>query len=101
MPDPLELPGMRRSIIPLVSPGDSLVNKLVAHRFPGLATVVGALDHLTEPAAALGCIQPIRIDGRSFNMKELPARKVRSGDFPLLAFTVGGKDESTLPRPYE
>src|SRR5260370_28127347 len=101
MPDALELPWMRRPIIPLVSAGDSVVNKLVAHRFPGLATVVGALDHLTEPAAALGCIQPIRIDRRSLKMKELPARKVRSGDIPVLAFAIGGGGESTPPPAHQ
>src|SRR5260370_38860799 len=100
MPDALELPWMRRPIIPLVSAGDSVVNKLVAHRFPGLATVVGALDHLTEPAAALGCIQPIRIDRRSLKMKELPARKVRSGDIPVLAFAIGGEGGNTPRRAY-
>ena len=53
MPDALELPGMRRAVVPLVSAGDAVVGELVAHRLPGLAAVIGALDHLPEPAAAI------------------------------------------------
>src|SRR5436190_13416988 len=101
MPDALKLPWMWRPIVPLVSARDSIVNKLVANRFPGFSSVVRALDHLAEPAAALRSIQAVRIHGRSFKMKELPAGKVRSGDFPFVAFTVCGKDESTLPRAYQ
>ena len=40
MPDALELPGMRRAVVPLVSAGDAVVDELVAHRLPGLAAVV-------------------------------------------------------------
>jgi hypothetical protein len=40
MPDALELPGMRRAVVPLVRAGDAVVDELVAHRLPGLAAVV-------------------------------------------------------------
>ena len=53
MPDPLELPGMRRAVVPLVRAGDAVVDELVAHRLPGLAAVVGALDHC--PNQPLDC----------------------------------------------
>ena len=53
MPDSRELPGVRRAVVPLVSGGDAVVHELVTHRLPGLATVVGALDQLPEPAAGL------------------------------------------------
>ena len=41
---------MRRAVVPLVGPGHAVVGELVAHRCPGLAAVVGALDQLAEPA---------------------------------------------------
>ena len=40
MPDALELPGMRRAVVPLVRAGDAVVDELVADRLPGLAAVV-------------------------------------------------------------
>src|SRR5271165_1051134 len=73
MPDALELPGMGRAVVPLVRAGDAVVHELVAHRLPRLAAVAGALDLLPEPAAALRCIQPVRIDGRALEMVDLPA----------------------------
>jgi hypothetical protein len=53
MPDPGELPGMWRSVVPLVSPGHTVVAEFITYRLPGLATVVGALDELPEPAVGL------------------------------------------------
>ena len=93
MPDALELPGMRRAVVPLVRAGDAVVDELVAHRLPGLAAVVAALDHLPEPAAGLRGVDPIRIDGRAFEMIDLPAAEERAVDVPLLALAVGGQDE--------
>jgi hypothetical protein len=63
MPDSLELPGVRRAVIPLVRAGDAVVDELVTTRFPRFATVVGALDQLAEPTAALRRVQPIRVSG--------------------------------------
>ena len=51
MPDSLELPRVRRAVVPLVRAGVALVDELVAHRLPRLAAIVGALDQLPEPAA--------------------------------------------------
>ena len=65
MPDALELPGMRRAVVPLVRAGHAVVGELVADRFPGLAAVVGTLDQLPEPTARLRGIQPVRIDAAS------------------------------------
>ena len=80
MPDALELPGMRRAVVPLVRAGDAVVDELVAHGLPGLAAVVAALDHLPEPAAGLRGVEPIRIDGRAFQMIDLPAAEERAVD---------------------
>ena len=96
MPDALELPGVRRAVVPLVRAGDAVVHELVAHRLPGLAAVVGALDHLPEPAAGLRRIQPIRVGGRSFEVIDLPARKVGAADVPSLALSVRRQDERAL-----
>ena len=48
MPDPLELPRVRRPVVPLVGAGGAVVGELVAHRLPGRAAVIGALDHLSR-----------------------------------------------------
>ncbi len=53
MPDSRELPGVLRTIVPLVSAGDTIVRELVTDRLPRLATVVGALDYL--PCQPLDC----------------------------------------------
>ena len=44
MPDALELPGVRRAVVPLVRAGNAVVDEFVAHRLPGLAAIVRALD---------------------------------------------------------
>ena len=98
MPDALELPGMRRAVVPLVRAGDAVVDELVAHRLPRLAAVVGALDQLPEPAAGLRRVQPVRIDGRALQVIDLPAREVRAADVPLLALAVRRQDERALAR---
>src|SRR5262245_57551436 len=53
VPDSLELPWARRTVVPLVSSGVSDICKLIAHRFPCLAAIVRSLDQLSEPAAGL------------------------------------------------
>ena len=98
MPDALELPGVRRAVVPLVRAGDAVVHELVADRLPGLAAVVGALDHLPEPAAGLRRVQPIRVGGRSLEVVDLPAREVRAADVPPFALAVRRQDERALAR---
>ncbi len=101
MPDALELPGVRRAVVPLVRAGDAVVDELVADRLPGLAAVVGALDQLPEPAAGLRRIQPIRIDGRSLEVVDLPAPEVGAADVPPFALAVRRQDERALPRTHQ
>src|SRR5687768_3594479 len=96
MPDSLELPGVRRAIVPLVSAGNAVVFELVADRLPCLSTVVGTLDLLSEPSGVLRRIEPIRIRGGPFVMDELPAHEVRLADVPSLALSVRRHDECTL-----
>ena len=96
MPDALELPGMRRAVVPLVRAGHAVVDELVADRLPRLAAVVGALDHLPEPAAGLRRIDAIRVDGRSLEVIDLPAAEVRAADVPLLALAIGRQDKRAL-----
>src|SRR5437016_3909702 len=68
---------------------------------PRLATVVGTLDDLAEPAAGLRRIQPIRVSRRAFEVINLPARKVGAADLPPIAFAVRGQDERALLRAYQ
>src|SRR5712692_7533502 len=120
MPNALELPGMLRAVVPLMSgeglPGlrGGVVHELVALAFggsrwlsvlfarrrpwlcPGFAAVIGALDDLPEPAAALRSIDAIRVGGRALQVIQLPAGKVGTAYFPLFALTVGCQDESAF-----
>src|SRR5437868_2817246 len=96
MPDPLELPGVLRAVVPQVRAGRSVVNELVADRLPGLSTVIRALDHLPEPAAGLRRIDPVRVNGRALEMIDLPACEVRSTDLPSFALSIRSQDERTL-----
>ena len=97
MPDSLELPGVRRAVVPLVSAGHAVVHELVAHGLPRLAAVARALNLLPEPAAGLRRIESIRIDGRSLQMVDLPAGEVRTADLPLFTLAVRCHDERALP----
>src|ERR1017187_8185961 len=98
MPDALELPGVLRAVVPLVSAGNSIVLELVTDRLPRLATVVRALDHLPEPAAGLRRVQAVRVDGRALEVVDLPTRKIRDIDIPLLALGVRCQDKCALAR---
>src|SRR5205823_335284 len=73
-----------------------VVRERVAHRLPRLATVVGALDHLPEPAAGLRRIQSIRVDGRALQVVDLPASKVGTTDIPPFALAIRCQDERAL-----
>src|ERR1700687_151308 len=64
VPDSLELEGTRRPVIPLMCAGFAVVGELALHRLPCLAAVVGALDHLPEPARILRGVQPGRVGRR-------------------------------------
>src|SRR2546425_10442166 len=49
MPHSLELPGMRRPVVPLVGARFAFIDEFVVHRRPGLAAIVGSLDLLPKP----------------------------------------------------
>src|SRR5579872_373011 len=98
MPDAGELPGTLRAVVPLVRAGDAVVRELVAHRLPGLAAVVGALDLLPEPPAGLRQIEPVRIGGRPLDVVDLPPRKVGAADVPVFALSIRRQDERALAR---
>src|SRR5262249_40047757 len=83
-------------VVPLVRAGDAIVHELVTHWLPRLATVVGALDQLPEPAAGLRRIQPIRVSRRTLEVVDLPARKVGATDVPPFALGVRRQDERAL-----
>src|SRR5689334_3504124 len=92
---------MRAAVIPGVRTRHAVVGELVADGRPRLPAVVGARQHLAEPAVALRHVDAIRIRGRSLHMVDLPAREMRTGDLPLLALAVGGENERALLRPDE
>src|SRR5258706_16467218 len=122
MPHAFELPRMLCAVIKLMS-GERLpafrarvVHELVAlglwrslgrcplawwcsRLCPSLASIIRALNDLPEPAARLRRVQPVRVRRRSFDVVNLPARKVRTAHVPLLALSIRGQHERTLPRP--
>src|SRR3972149_8070078 len=122
MPDALELPRVRRAVVPLVRGQRfagfrrSVVNELVAHalghavrgggRFscgcsglvPCLAAVIRTLNDLTEPTARLRSIDSIWIYTGSLEMVDLPPRKVRTADVPVLALPVRRQNECPFAR---
>src|ERR1017187_10015266 len=98
MPHPLEFPRVLGAVIPLMR-GEgfagfwrAVIDELIARalhglgprlyvasgRLPRLAAVVGALDDLPEPAAALRCINTIGISRRTLEMVEFPPREMRT-----------------------
>src|SRR6185436_18185726 len=83
---------------PLMRAGDSVIDELVIHRFPGLAAIARTLDQLSEPAAALRRIQAVLVGGRAFDVIHLPAREVRTTDVPFLALAVRLQNERALAR---
>src|SRR5690349_3562853 len=84
MPDPGELPGMWRAVVPLMRTRDPVVAEFVSHRLPGLTAVVGPLDLLAEPAGRLGQIKPVGVRGRALGVIDLPAPEMRAADIPVL-----------------
>src|SRR5262252_3925329 len=125
MPDTLELPRMLRAVVELMGRerfarlSRGIVDKLVAFPFrrsagtrgrlagrssrlvPGFAAIVGALDDLPEPAAGLGCVDAVRIGGRSFQVIHLPSREVRTVNLPVFAFAIGGQNKCAFARAYK
>ena len=101
VPDALEFPGMLRAVVPLVRAGVALVGELVADRLPGLAAVIRALDHLPEPAGGLRGIEPVRVDGRTLDVVDLPAGKVRAADLPRFALSIRSQNKRALARAYQ
>src|SRR5262249_44075666 len=85
VPDALELPGPGRAVVPEMVDCRALVGEVVADHTPRLATVVGTLHHLPEPAVRRRRgIEPIRIGGRPGYVVGLPATEMRPVDLPFL-----------------
>ena len=100
VPDPGELPRVRRAVVPLVRARLALVAEIVADRLPGRPAIVGPLDHLAEPAAALRGVEPVRVGRRPLDVVDLPAGEMRPADLPLLALAVRSQHERALARPH-
>src|SRR5215469_6531165 len=125
VPDALELPGMLRAVVPLVR-GErlavfrgSVVDELVAFALrhpprprggfarrrswldPRLATVIRALDNLTEPAAGLRGVDAVGTRGRPFHVENLPAGKMWAADGPFFPLAVRRQNERAFPCPHQ
>src|SRR5665213_481631 len=98
MPYPLELPRMRRAVVPLVRPGNAVVGEVVANCLPALAAVVRPLHHLSEPRARLRRIDTVWINRRSLDVINLPPGEVRPAHLPLLALAVRRQHKRTFLR---
>ena len=65
VPHPLEFPGMRRAVVPLMRAWDAIVQESVADGRPSLPAIIGTLYELPKPGAVLGGIKPLWVSGRS------------------------------------
>jgi hypothetical protein len=101
VPDALELPGMRRSIIPLVRARHAVVGEPVAHRLPRPTSVTRTLDDLPEPTARLRCVQPVWVGRRALDVIDLPAAEVRAADLRPPTPPVRRQEKCTLPRTHQ
>src|SRR6478735_9158010 len=101
MPHALELPRVRRAVVPLMRAGDTVVDELVADRFPGPAAVAAPLHRLPEPVARLRGVDAVGIDRRSLEVVELPAAELWRADLPVPPRAVRGEDERAFARPDE
>ncbi len=73
VPDALELPRVRRAVVPLVRAGNAVVGEVVADGRPGFAAVVGALHDLAEPAGGLRGVEAVWVGGRALEVVDFPA----------------------------
>src|ERR1700730_11851659 len=120
MPDPFELPRVLRAVVPHVGRErfadfwGGVVNEFIALAFghalrsgcrlarrrpwlhPGFATVIGALNDLSEPGTGLRRVESVRINRRTFDVINFPARKMRPVDFPFFALAVRCQDKRAL-----
>src|ERR1700722_13297601 len=92
---------MGSAVIPHVRARHAIVNELVSDRLPGIATVVGALNKLPEPATGLRSVETVWIDRRSLYVVDLPARKVRAANAPTFAISVRGQNKRALARAHQ
>src|SRR5215471_18685961 len=88
VPDPLELPGSRRAVVPHVRTRVDDVAEVVADRLPAGTAVIGPLDQLPEPPRVLRRVHPIRVNRRPLQVVYLPPAEVRPGYRPLLPLAV-------------
>src|SRR4029077_13855811 len=58
VPDPGDLPRVRRAVVPLVRARLAFVAEVASGRRPGCAAVVGSLDSLAQPAAGVAGANP-------------------------------------------
>jgi len=96
VPDALKLPRTRRAVVVLMGAGDAFIGELVADGFPRLAAIVGTLDHLAEPGAALRGEEAVGVGGRTIDVIDFPAGEMGTADVPLLSFAVRSEDEAAL-----
>src|ERR1700730_17569336 len=101
MPHALEFPRVWFAIIELVGTWHSVIDKFVTNGLPRFSAIVRSLNHLTEPTAALRCIKPVGIRRGSLHVVNLPARKMRPADIPLLALSIRSKHERAFPRSHQ
>src|SRR5271154_3528736 len=115
MPNPLELPGMLRAVVPLMR-GERVSRRVVTELIagtlrwtgrdglaggrpglvPGFAAIVGALDDLAEPSAGLRSIYTVAIDGRTLEVIHFPPGKVRAANLPFFALAISRQNECAL-----
>jgi hypothetical protein len=101
MPNTREFPGVRRSVVPHVRAGDTVVHEFIADGIPGFAAIIRTLDQLAEPAGGLRGVEAVKVGGRSLHMVDLPAGKIWAADVPAFALAIGSQDKGAFARTHQ
>src|SRR5262249_57197407 len=96
MPDALELPRVRRAVVPLMCARNAVVHELAVDRFPRLAAVVRALNQLPEPGRALRAIDAVPIGGPTLSGGDFPTAEMGAPHFPPVALAVRRQHQRAL-----
>ena len=95
VPDPGELPRMRRTVVPLVRARHALVGKVVPYRLPRRAPVIGTLDQLPEPPRGLRRVQPVEVYRGTLDVVDLPTPNI--GPLTSHAWRLGSELKTKAP----
>src|SRR5215831_14093207 len=88
VPDASEFPRVRRAVVPEMRVRRAFVCEFVPNGFPRFSAVIGSLQHLAKPGAALRRVDTVGIGPRAFQVVDLPTGKMGTADIPIFSRAV-------------